>query len=154
METMTGFEFALQPYPAALRACREMSESLEQGELSARERALIAIAVAQQGGCDYCLWVHTRRGTAAGLTGEDVAFASMGTAIDRRESALVALACVMANTQSLAGWCDLTPSQATLLTPGDIVEVSANVAANVLINATIHSVAPRAGISTGARRAA
>jgi len=150
-----GFEFALADSPAALKTCRHLTAALERGALSERNRAQIALAVAQQSGCDYCLWVHTRRASAAGLSGEDIALACAGTAVERRESAMISLACAIAHAGGLAGWYDLEPAQAGLLSGGDIVEVTANVAANILMNGTIHGAAPKVGsASAGARRAA
>ncbi|HCB39492.1 MAG TPA: alkylhydroperoxidase, partial [Gammaproteobacteria bacterium] len=41
--------------PAVLTGYLQLSESLSQGCLNARQREMIAIAVAQENHCEYCL---------------------------------------------------------------------------------------------------
>src|SRR6202045_3650272 len=48
--------------PAALEGFLGLSGALAKGELSAATRGRIALAVAQNNGCDYCLSAHTYLG--------------------------------------------------------------------------------------------
>ena len=48
--------------PAALNGYLQLAQALGQGRLSARQRELIAIAVAQENACAYCLSAHAAIG--------------------------------------------------------------------------------------------
>jgi AhpD family alkylhydroperoxidase len=88
-----GFSLALENAPVTLATHRKLSKALEETPLSARNRAQIALAIAQQLRCEYCIWVQTCVAEAAGLNGEDICLARAGTALDLHESSLVKLAC-------------------------------------------------------------
>lgn len=58
--------------PAVLKAYLEFSTALNGGRLPAALRERIAILIAQENGCDYCLSAHTYLGTnMAGLDGAE-----------------------------------------------------------------------------------
>jgi alkylhydroperoxidase family enzyme len=50
--------------PVALDGFLELSKSVNQGRLNTRQRELLALAIAQENECQYCLSSHTalRRG--------------------------------------------------------------------------------------------
>src|SRR3954468_9781213 len=87
-----GFAAALESIPGTQHAHRRLEKALEGGVFTPRMRAQIGLAVAQQVRCDYCQWVMGRLAAQAGLTGEDILFAGAGTAIQRREAAMLRLA--------------------------------------------------------------
>lgn len=49
------------------------AEAVKQGVLSAKEKELIAVAVAHTTGCPYCIEVHTKAAKAAGSSLEETA---------------------------------------------------------------------------------
>jgi uncharacterized peroxidase-related enzyme len=51
--------------PAALEGFLGLSGALARGKLDARTRARLALVVAEQNGCDYCLSAHTYLGKNA-----------------------------------------------------------------------------------------
>src|SRR5271170_1272440 len=71
--------------PAVLNGYLALSDALGKGVLTATQREIIALAVAQANECAYCLSAHTRMGRAAGLSSEGIRRAREGkaeTAID------------------------------------------------------------------------
>ena len=59
--------------PAVLEGYLSLNKALSHGALDARFREQIALAVAQQNACDYCLSAHSALGKAAGLANEEIA---------------------------------------------------------------------------------
>lgn len=58
--------------PAALRALLGLHGIAAEGSLDAQTRERIAVALAQQNSCQYCLSAHTALGRNAGLTGTEI----------------------------------------------------------------------------------
>jgi AhpD family alkylhydroperoxidase len=88
-----GFVDALGRAPVTLATHRKLAAALRDTPLTERSRALIAVAIAQQLRCEYCIWVHSCLAEAAGVGAEDIFLARTGTALDRDEAALVKMAC-------------------------------------------------------------
>jgi len=74
--------------PAALEAYAAMAGALANGQLSARERETIALALSQQNSCDYCLAAHTALGKQAGLTDDETLEIRRGQSSDSKLDAL------------------------------------------------------------------
>ena len=130
-----GFLPALQRSPAAMEARNRLARTISEGQLHPRQRAQIALVVAQESQNDYCVWAQTNVARRAGLAWEDISFALAGSALDARDAAIVKLA------------------RDPLLKPADVTEVVANAALAVLDNYMIQSLAP-AETHAGTRRAA
>lgn len=139
-----GFLPALQRSPAALEARTKLSRTIEDGRLPARVRAQIALVVAQESRCDYCVWAQTIVSRQAGLTWEDVTLALAGTAIDPREGAIVRLARTIARTGCFSPDEVRHLARDPLISANDVVEIVANAALAVLDNYMIQSLAPAA----------
>ena len=52
--------------PAALKGYLQFSDAVAGGRLTSKQRELIAIAVAQENSCGYCLSAHAAIGKAVG----------------------------------------------------------------------------------------
>jgi AhpD family alkylhydroperoxidase len=137
-----GFLPALQRSPAALEARTKLARTIDEGRLPARTRAQIALVVAQESRCDYCVWAQTVVARQGGLKWEDVTLACAGTAVDPREAAIVRLARVIARTGCFSPDEVRHLARDPLITPNDVVEVVANAALAVLDNYMIQSLAP------------
>ena len=59
----------------------------EDGALTKREKALIALAVAHVKQCPYCIEIHTQRAKKAGCSEAEIAEAVMGSAALRAGAA-------------------------------------------------------------------
>src|SRR5689334_21413518 len=83
---------ALARSPAVLAGYLGLYEELAQGRLTAVERCLVGLMVAQRSGSSYCLSVQTRLARKAGLTTDEIAAAREGCAGSERQVALLFLA--------------------------------------------------------------
>ena len=88
-----GFLTAMDKFPGTAHAYRNLARQVNEGNLSARSRAQIALLVAQQLGGEYCLWAFQRLAEGEGLNSEDVVFACAGSALEPREGEVLKLVC-------------------------------------------------------------
>ncbi|HWH40774.1 MAG TPA: carboxymuconolactone decarboxylase family protein [Usitatibacter sp.] len=147
-----GFLPALERSPEAQEARMRLDRTIRNGTLGTRARAMIALAVAHQSGFDYCIWAQSNIARGVGLTGEEMMLASVGTALDRREGAIVRLAREIARSGTFSEQEVRKLPQDPILTRAEMLEVVANVAAAVIDNYIIQSVAPDNARATHARR--
>lgn len=120
--------------PAALEGYLALSGTLGGGSLSAKDRERIALAVAQTNGCDYCLAAHTALGKMAGLTADQIRDSRVGTAADPKAAALVRFTRRVLATHGHVTDAEVAAARAAGYTDGDLAEVVANIAVNVLSN--------------------
>ena len=78
--------------PKALKAVLEFGDALGAGEFSAKELEAVALVVAQENDCQYCLAAHTTVGKVLGFSEEETLSIRSGRSDDPRLSAMVALA--------------------------------------------------------------
>jgi hypothetical protein len=143
-----GFDAALRGKAATLAAFSELERALHSSRLSPRTQARIALAVAQQVDDEYCIWAMERMAEATGLSGEDLVFARMGSAIDRWEAAVLRLAGrLLASPQPIeSSSIDCGP-----FSPEQVMEIRGHVARAVLTCYVLQSIAPRAGTPVAPR---
>jgi uncharacterized peroxidase-related enzyme len=120
--------------PAALNALVAMEGALGKGALRARVREQIAIAVAQENGCDYCLSAHTAIGKMIGVTDAQLAHARLGQASDAKVDAILSLAVRIVRERGDLTATELAEAKAAGVTDAEIVEIVANVALNIFTN--------------------
>jgi uncharacterized peroxidase-related enzyme len=124
--------------PVALNGYLQLSETLAGGRLSARQREIIALAVAQANECQYCLSAHTAIGKGAGLTGAEIEQARRGTAADRRDAAIAGFARKAVETRARVSDADIQTLRAEGIDDGLIIEIVAHVVFNLLTNYVNH----------------
>lgn len=120
--------------PVVLTGYLQLSEALSKGRLNARQRELIAIAVAQENQCEYCLSAHAAIGKGAGLNDSDIESARQGEATNETNTAILQLALRIVRTRANLQDEDLDVARKAGLDDAQINEVVANVALNVLTN--------------------
>jgi uncharacterized peroxidase-related enzyme len=120
--------------PAMLRGYLGLAGALATGSLGAPLREAIALAVAEANGCDYCLAAHTALGTGAGLTETAIAAARRGAAADPRHDAALRFALALVEGRGRIDDAELTRVRAAGYTDGEIAEIVAEVALNLLTN--------------------
>ncbi|MEE1755283.1 carboxymuconolactone decarboxylase family protein [Streptomyces sp. SP18CS02] len=116
--------------PAVLKAYVGVVTALSaEGTLSAGVRESIALLVAQENGSDYCLSVHTFRGTrTAGLTAAEATRARRGKADAPWAAAVLDLAAATVRNRGTVTDEQLAAARRAGLSDGRIVEVIAHVA--------------------------
>jgi uncharacterized peroxidase-related enzyme len=120
--------------PVVLDAYLQLSGALARGSLSAKAREQIALAVAQDNGCDYCLAAHSAVGKMVGLTAEQIQDSRRGAAIDPRADALIRFARKVLDARGRVADADLDEFRAAGFDDGAVAEVVANVALHVFTN--------------------
>jgi uncharacterized peroxidase-related enzyme len=120
--------------PAVLDGYLGLSGALGAGQLPASLREQIALAVAQANGCGYCLAAHSLLGSKAGLTDGDVAAARRGEATDPRDRAAIRFALAVVASRGGVDDAELGRVRGAGFGDGEIAEIVAHVALNVLTN--------------------
>lgn len=133
------FRLAAQS-PAALEGLLSLNGAVAHGSLGPKVREQIALAVAETNRCDYCLSAHTFLGKRAGLSDADIARARQGRAADLKADAAVRLSQRLLESRGHPSDAELAAARRAGLEDGEIVEVVAITALNVLTN-TLNRVA-------------
>ena len=116
--------------PAALEALLGLS-----GPLTRTLDVRIAIAVAQENSCDYCLSAHTYLGlNLAKNTPEDAALARKGSSTDAKAAAAVRFAVEVDKTRGGVSDADIAAVKDAGYSEAQIVEIVALVVENVFTN--------------------
>ena len=120
--------------PAALGALLGFSGGLAK-TLDVRTRERIAIAVAQENGCDYCLSAHSYVGlNLAKLNGAEVELNRKGRSTDSKADAAVRFAVKVTKARGKVADADIAAVRAAGFSDARIVEIVSVVAENFLTN--------------------
>jgi uncharacterized peroxidase-related enzyme len=119
---------------SALQAYLNLSGAVAGGKLPAATREKIALLVAEQNQCDYCLSAHTAIGGIMKIPADEVEAARRGESADRKEQALLVLANHILATHGDVSERTYASVVAEGVTPEEAAEVVANVALNVFTN--------------------
>lgn len=120
--------------PVALRAFLGLHGVANGGSLDAPTRERIALTLAQQNGCEYCVSAHTAIGRKSGLTGDDMAAARAGTSQDAQAAVAVKFARSLMENKGEISTLELAEMRSAGYTDADIVEVITHVGMNFLTN--------------------
>jgi len=120
--------------PVALNGYLQLSEALSQGRLTPRQREMIAIAVAQENACEYCLSAHAAIGQRLGLSDEDIERARHGGAVNGRDDAVTEFAQLVVQSRADVSDSALRTARQGGLDDELIIEIIAHIALNVLTN--------------------
>jgi uncharacterized peroxidase-related enzyme len=122
--------------PAVLNGYLAFSDALSKGVLTAKQREIISLAVAQANECQYCLSAHTLMGKGAGLSADGIRKAREGKAENVIDDAVAFFARRVVDTRGRVTDADISAARLAGLDDGLIIEVIANVTINVLTNYT------------------
>jgi uncharacterized peroxidase-related enzyme len=120
--------------PAVLTALNGFFGALTLSSLGGAVGERIAIAVAQQNGCEYCLSAHTAIGTMHGIDAGELSAARHGTSTDPKAAAAMSFATALLDTRGRVDNATLATARLAGLSDGELVEVVAHVALNVFTN--------------------
>jgi len=122
--------------PAVLNGYLAFSDALNSGVLTAKQREIIALTVAQANECHYCLSAHTLLGKGAGLSADAIRKAREGKGESSLDNAVAAFARRVVETHGQVSDADNATARSAGLEDAHLVEVIAGVAINVLTNYT------------------
>lgn len=120
--------------PVALQAFLGLHGVANAGSLSPQTRERIALALAQQNTCEYCLSAHTAIGRKVGLTGDDIAAARAGSSEDAKAAVAVKLARSLVEHKGDVTSAELIEAREAGYSDADIVEIITHVGMNLLTN--------------------
>jgi uncharacterized peroxidase-related enzyme len=120
--------------PAVLEAYLGFSGALAGGQLNPKLREKLALVIAQQNHCNYCLSAHTAIGKMIGLSHDQIVSGREGNGIDAKETAALSFAKRVLDTKGQIAESDLTEIRSAGFSDGDIAEIIAHVALNVFTN--------------------
>lgn len=120
--------------PAVLQGLLALNGALAKA-LDVKTRERIAIAVAQVNGCNYCLSAHAYLGlNLARLDASEIELNRQGGSSDPKAAAAVAFAVAVARSRGQVSDADLQSVRNAGFSDGQIVEIVAVAAENVLTN--------------------
>ena len=118
----------------ALDGFLSLSKALSHGRLSARQREILALTVAQENACRYCLSAHTASAKAAGVSEAEVLKARAGDSGYPFERALVLFAKSIVRQRGHVLDKDIESARKAGIDDSLMMEVIANVAVNTFTN--------------------
>jgi uncharacterized peroxidase-related enzyme len=119
---------------AALRAFLGLHRVANEGSLDPQTRERIALALAQQNSCQYCLSAHTAIGRKAGLSGAEIEANRAGTSQDAKAAAAVKFARALAAHTGEVTTAEVLEVRNAGFSESDIVEIITHVGLNTLTN--------------------
>lgn len=121
--------------PAALKATLSLKGALAEGVLTGAEREIIALAIGELNGCDYCTAAHTALGKMAGLTEEQTIAARKGEMLgDAKLDAFASFVRQLHEKRGFVSDTELDAIKAAGYGDDAIVEIIVGYAENVLTN--------------------
>jgi uncharacterized peroxidase-related enzyme len=120
--------------PDALKAFLGLHEITESGNLDGQTGERIALAVAQDNGCEYCLSAHTAIGRKAGLTSDEMEANRAGTSHDSKAAAAVIFAKALNDNLGNVTQAELNAVREAGYNDAEIVEIITHVGMNILTN--------------------
>lgn len=120
--------------PAALRAFLGLYGIANEGSLDPHTRERIALAIAQQNSCEYCVSAHTAIGRKAGLDSAEIQANRAGTSQDAKAAVAVKLARSLVEHTGEVTTAELLEARNAGYTDADIVEIITHAGLNILTN--------------------
>jgi len=124
---------AMANNPAVLKGWIELNGALGR-TLTTKLREQIAIAIAEQNGCAYCLSAHTAVAGRLGIDAREVEYNRSGDSGDERVAAALGFAQTVNAKRGGVSDGDLAEIRAAGYEDADIAAIIAHVALNVLTN--------------------
>jgi uncharacterized peroxidase-related enzyme len=129
-----NFVRVLANSPAALGAFLGLYTIADSGTLDPKTRERIAIALAQQNGCEYCLSAHSAIGANSGLGSDEIAANRTGSSNDAKAAAAVAFARALVEHSGEVTNGELAAVRDAGYGDAELVEIIVHVAMNLLTN--------------------
>ena len=120
--------------PDALKAFLGLHGIANAGSLDQQTRERIALALAQQNSCEYCLSAHSAIGRKAGLTNAEIEANRAGTSQDAKAAVAVKFARSLVEHTGEVTTAELLEMRNAGYSEADIVEVITHVGMNFLTN--------------------
>lgn len=120
--------------PAALRAFLGLHGIANEGSLDPKTRERIALGLAEQNACEYCVSAHSAIGRKAGLSNEEIEANRAGSSQDAKAAVAVKFARSLAEHNGEVSTSELLEIRNAGYDDAQIVEIITHVGMNVLTN--------------------
>lgn len=120
--------------PAALRAFLGLHSIASEGSLDGLTRERIALVLAEQNACEYCVSAHSAIGRKAGLSSDEIDANRAGTSQDAKAAVAVKFAKSLAENSGAVTTTELLEIRNAGYSDADIVEIITHVGLNTLSN--------------------
>jgi uncharacterized peroxidase-related enzyme len=120
--------------PAALNAFLGIHHIAGAGLLDPKTRERIALAVAEQNACQYCVSAHTAIGRKAGLDNQEMLANRVGRSSDAKAKAALAFARALVEHSGQVSKAEVDAVRAAGHSDGEVVEIITHVAMNIFTN--------------------
>jgi uncharacterized peroxidase-related enzyme len=120
--------------PNTLEGFMNFNAALSKGTLSAQEREQIALTVAGFNKCEYCASAHTQIAKKHGIADSEASSNLRGKSSTAKTQALLTFATRVLETRGNVGTGDVEACRKSGYSDEQIVEIVANIAANVFTN--------------------
>ncbi len=120
--------------PAVLEGYLGLSGALMSGSLPLKLREAIALEVAEQNGCEYCLSAHTAIGKLVGLTDNEILDAREARSASAKHAAALEFAKQVVDKRGRINDADFDAVRKAGFADGEIAEIITHVALNVFTN--------------------
>lgn len=118
----------------ALNGYLQLSDTVAEGRLTSKQREMIAIAVAQENSCGYCLSAHAAIGKSVGLEENVIASVRKGSAVDVIDNAIIKFSLNVVRSHGDVSDDALNAIRIEIEDDGIILEIITNVVLNILSN--------------------
>jgi uncharacterized peroxidase-related enzyme len=125
---------AMANSPAVLKGYLGLAGALSGGTLNGKTREAIALSMAQNNDCDYCLSAHTVTGPMAGLTDAEVLQARNSTSDDAKLDAILTFTASLTENLGEVTDAEVAAVRAAGVNDAEIAEIVGHVGLNVLTN--------------------
>ncbi len=120
--------------PAALRGFLGLHGIAAEGGLDLQTKERIALTLAEQNACQYCVSAHTAIGRKAGLDSAEIAANRAGSSSDVKADAAVKFARSLAQNSGGVSNTELLAVRNAGYSDGEIIEIITHVGMNILTN--------------------
>ncbi len=120
--------------PAALRAFLGLHGIANEGSLDPQTRERIALALAEQNACEYCVSAHSAIGRKAGLSADEIEANRTGTSHDAKAATAVKFARSLAEHSGEVSTAELLEMRNAGYDDSQLVEIITHVGMNILTN--------------------
>lgn len=120
--------------PAALSAFLGIHGIASAGLLDPKTRERIALTVAEQNACQYCVSAHTAIGRKVGLDNEEMLANRMGRSSDAKAEAALTFARALVEHAGQLSKAEFEAVRAAGHSDGEIIEIITHVAMNIFTN--------------------
>ena len=129
-----NFLHLLANSPAALHAYQACVGALAEGQLTPRQRELLALTVAEINGARYCLSAHYARARSLGLDAAEILAARRATSADRQTHAMLRFAQAVTLQRGELSDADFQALRHAGFSDTLIAEIVSHIALNIFTN--------------------